>query len=196
LVGLRLGAATVTEEENEELTRTRRQATPRKLFDSLSQPNSSNLRRESRPSLSSPSLPPNPTRAQRSKRIAHAEDQRKQRAQDDRDAPMVVPSQASVSESPNPAIHVNLIMLNMLQKMQENQEANNKRNMDMLEQHQLDTEMRMEQQRKDMDICMDQQRKDMAIMHEKSVQTMMNQVPVIVYNALLGIGGVMNVASL
>jgi hypothetical protein len=87
-------------------------------------------------------------------------------------------------------------MLNMLQKMQENQEANNKRNMDMLEQHQLDTEMRMEQQRKDMDICMDQQRKDMAIMHEKSVQTMMNQVPVIVYNALLGIGGVMNVASL
>jgi hypothetical protein len=37
-------------------------------------------------------------------------------------------------------------MLNMLQKMQENQEASNKRNMDMLEQHQLETEMRMEQQ--------------------------------------------------
>jgi hypothetical protein len=43
---------------------------------------------------------------------------------------------------------------------------------------------------------MDQQRKDMAIMHEKSVQTMMNQVPVIVHNALLGVGGVMNVAPL
>jgi hypothetical protein len=109
---------------------------------------------------------------------------------------MVVPSQASVSESPNPAIDVNLIMLNMLQKRQENQEASNKRNVDMLEQHWLDTEMRMEQQRKDMDIRMDQQRKDMAIMHEKSVQTMMNQVPVIVHNALLGIGGVMNVAPL
>jgi hypothetical protein len=36
----------------------------------------------------------------------------------------------------------------------------------------------------------------MAIMHEKSVQTMMNQVPVIVHNALLGVGGVMNVAPL
>jgi hypothetical protein len=68
---------------------------------------------------------------------------------------MVVPSQASISESPNPATDVNLIMLNILQKMQENQEASNKRNMDMLEQHQLDTEMRMEQQRKDMDIHMD-----------------------------------------
>jgi hypothetical protein len=30
---------------------------------------------------------------------------------------MVVPSQASIRESPNPAIDVNLIMLNMLQKM-------------------------------------------------------------------------------
>jgi hypothetical protein len=196
LVGSRLGAATVTEEENEELARARGQATPRKLFDSISQPGSSNLRRESRPSLSSPSLPPNPTRTRRSKRIADAEDQRRQRVQDDGDAPMVVPSQASVSESPNPATDVNLIMLNMLQKMQENQEASNKRNMDMLEQHRLDTEMRMEQQRKDMDIRMDQQQKDMAIMHEKSVQTKMNQVPIIVHNALLGVGGVMNVAPL
>jgi hypothetical protein len=62
LVGSRLGAATVMEEKNEELARARGQATPRKLFDSLSQPSSSNLRRESRPLLSSPSLPPNPTR--------------------------------------------------------------------------------------------------------------------------------------
>jgi hypothetical protein len=69
---------------------------------------------------------------------------------------MVVPSQASVSESLNPATDVNLIMLNMLQKMQKNKEASNKRNMDMLEQHRLDTEMQMEQQRKDMDIRMDQ----------------------------------------
>jgi hypothetical protein len=196
LVGERLGAAIVTEEVNEELARARGQATSQKLFDSLSQPGSSNLRRESRPLLSSPSLPPNPKSTQRSKRIADAEDQRRQRAQDDGDAPMVVPSQASVSESPNPVTDVNLIMLNMLQKMQENQEASNKRNMDMLEQHRLDIEMRMEQQRKDMDIHMDQQRKDMAIMHEKSVQTMMNQVPIIVHNALLGVGGVMNVAPL
>jgi hypothetical protein len=155
LVGSRLGAATVTEEENKELARARGQATPRKLFDSLSQPSSSNLRRESRPLLSSPSLPPNPMKTRRSKRIADAEDQRRQRAQDDRDAPMVVPSQASVSKSSNPATDMNLMMLNMLQKMQENQEASNKRNMDMLEQHWLDTEMQMEQQQKDMDIRMD-----------------------------------------
>jgi hypothetical protein len=120
LVGSRLGAATVTEEEKEELARARGHATPQKLFDSLSQPGSSNLWRESRPSLSSLSLPPNPKSTRRSKRIADAEDQRRQRAQDDGDAPMVVPTQASVSESPNPATDVNLIMLNMLQKMQEN----------------------------------------------------------------------------
>jgi hypothetical protein len=117
LVRLRLGAATVIEEENEELARVRGQATPRKLFDSLSQPGSSNLRRESRPSLSLPSLPPNPTRTRRNKHIVDAEDQPRQRAQDDGDAPMVVPSQASGSKSPNPATDVNLIMLNMLQKM-------------------------------------------------------------------------------
>jgi hypothetical protein len=40
--------------------------------------------------------------------------------------------------------------------MQENQEASNKRNIDMLEQHRLDMEMRMEQQWKDMDIRMEQ----------------------------------------
>jgi hypothetical protein len=79
LVGSRLGAAAVTEEENEELARARGQATPRKLFDSLSQPGSSSLPRESRPLLSSPSLPPNPTRTRRSKRIVDAEDQRRQR---------------------------------------------------------------------------------------------------------------------
>jgi hypothetical protein len=75
---------------------------------------------------------------------------------DDPDTPMLVASQASVSESPNPATdNVNMIMLNMLQKMQENQEASNKRNFNMLEQHRLDTEMRLEQQRKDMDMRME-----------------------------------------
>jgi hypothetical protein len=59
---------------------------------------------------------------------------------------------------------MNLIMLNMLQKMQKNQEASNKRNIDILEQHRLEMELQMEQQRKDMDIHMEQQRKDMAVM--------------------------------
>ena len=54
----------------------------------------------------------------------------------------------------------------------------------------------MEQQQKNMDICMEQQWKDMAIMHEKSMQNMINQVPLIVHNAFLGMGGVINVALL
>jgi hypothetical protein len=116
---------------------------------------------------------------------------------DDPDTPMLVASQASVSESPNPATdNVNMIMLSMLQKMQENQEASNKRNFDMLEQHRLDTEMRLEQQCKDMDIRMEQQRKDMVTIHDKTVQNVINQVPLIVHNAFLGMGGVMNVALL
>ena len=41
---------------------------------------------------------------------------------------------------------MNLIMLNMLQKMLENQEDSNKRNIDMLEQHWLEMELQMEQQ--------------------------------------------------
>jgi hypothetical protein len=57
-------------------------------------------------------------------------------------------------------------------------------------------ELRMEQQRKDMDTCIEQQWKDMAKMHEKSVQSVMNQVPFIVHNVFSGMGGVMNVALL
>jgi hypothetical protein len=61
LIGSRLGVVSVGEEENviEELARARGQATPQKLFNSLSQPSPSGLRRESRPSLSLLSLPPN-----------------------------------------------------------------------------------------------------------------------------------------
>jgi hypothetical protein len=36
----------------------------------------------------------------------------------------------------------------------------------------------------------------MAVIHEKSVQSMMNQVPLIVHNIFSGMGGVMNVAPL
>ena len=91
---------------------------------------------------------------------------------------------------------MNLIMLNMLQKMQKNQEANNKRYINMLEQHRLDMKVQMEQKQKDMDMHMEQQRKDMAIMHEKSMVSMMNQVPLIIYNVFSGMEGVMNVVPL
>jgi parvulin-like peptidyl-prolyl isomerase len=102
-----------------------------------------------------------------------------------------------VSKSPNPAAdNMNMIMLSMLQKMQENQEVSNKRNFDMLEQHRLDTEMQLEQHHKDMDIRMEQQRKDMATMHDKIVQNVINQVPLIVHNAFIGMGGVLNLAPL
>jgi hypothetical protein len=63
LIRLQLGVVSIREEDNEELMRARGQATPRKLFDSLSQPSPSHLKRESRPSLSLPSLPPNPSRS-------------------------------------------------------------------------------------------------------------------------------------
>jgi hypothetical protein len=110
---------------------------------------------------------------------------------------MIVASQALVSESQNPPIdNMNLIMLNMLPKMQENKEASNKRNINMLEQYQLDMEVQMEQKQKDMDMRMEQQRKDMATMHEKSVQSVMNQVPFIIHNVFSSMEGIMNVAPL
>jgi hypothetical protein len=67
---------------------------------------------------------------------------------------MIVASQASVSESQDPpADNVNLMMLETMHK---NQEASNKRNIDLLEQHRMDMEVRMEQQWKDMDMRMEQ----------------------------------------
>jgi hypothetical protein len=39
---------------------------------------------------------------------------------------------------------MNLMMLNMLQTMQKNQKASNKKNIDMLKQYWLDMEVRME----------------------------------------------------
>jgi hypothetical protein len=41
---------------------------------------------------------------------------------------------------------MDLIMLDMLQKMQKNQEVSNKKNIDMLEQYQLDMELQMKQE--------------------------------------------------
>jgi hypothetical protein len=89
LVGSWLGVVSVGKEENEELARLRIQATPRKLFDSSSQPSPSDLRRESRPSLSSLSLPPNSSRTWRNKCLAESDERRRQRALDDPDTPMI-----------------------------------------------------------------------------------------------------------
>ena len=63
----------------------------------------------------------------------------------DPDTPMLVASQASVNKSPNPPANVTQLMMNMVQKMQDSQDTSNKRNLEMLEQHRMDTEMRLEQ---------------------------------------------------
>ena len=104
----------IGKEENEELARARLQATPQKLFVSTSQPSPSDPRQESQPLFSSPLPPLNPSNMRRSKRIAESEDRRRQRAMDDPDTPILVATQASVSESPNPATDVNMIMMGML----------------------------------------------------------------------------------
>jgi hypothetical protein len=121
LIGSRLGVVSIGEEENEEFTRVRGQATPWRLFDSSSQPSPSDLRQESRSSLLSPSLLPNPSRSQRGKCPVDSDDRRRQRVLDDEDTSMIIALQALVSKFQNPPTNnMNLIMLNMLQKIQEN----------------------------------------------------------------------------
>ena len=112
------------------------------------------------------------------------------------DMPMLVASQASMSKSPDPPANVTQLMMNMLQKIQDSKDTSNKRNLDMLEQHSLYMEMRLEQQRRNTDFRMEQQRKDMETIADKTVQNVINQVPFIVHNALLGLEGVMNIAPL
>ena len=134
----------IGKEENvtEELARMRGQATSRKLFNSLSQPSPSYLRQMSQPSLSLPSLPPNPLTTRRIERLAESDNRHMQRPLDDPNTPLIIALQASISKSQNlPTDNMNMIILNILQKMQGNQEASNKRNIDMLEQHQLDMEL-------------------------------------------------------
>ena len=99
LIGSRLGGMSVGEEENEGLERVRLQATPRKLFVSMSQPSPSNPRRESRPSFSSPLPPLNPSNTKRSKRIAKSKDRHRQRAMDDSDDSSVTSLREQILES-------------------------------------------------------------------------------------------------
>ena len=74
---------------------------------------------------------------------------------DDPDTPMLVASHASVSESPDRPVSMAQMMMNFMQRMQDNQEANNKINMEIMEQHRLDTESQLEQQRIDMYLHME-----------------------------------------
>jgi hypothetical protein len=99
LVGTQLDVVSVGKEENEELTRTRGQATLHKLFNSTSQPSLSNLRQRSRAFLSPPLLPPNSSKSRRGKHPTDSYGRRKQRALEETDATMIVALQESMSES-------------------------------------------------------------------------------------------------
>ena len=114
----------------------------------------------------------------------------------DLETPLLVVSQASVSQSQTPLVDSLTVLMNFMKTMQDREKASQKRNLDMLEQHRLETEMQLEQQCKEMDLHMEQQQKDMVTMADKTVQNVINQVPLIVQNALLGIGSVMNVTPL
>lgn len=87
-------------------------------------------------------------------------------------------------------------MLNMLQTMQKNQDASEQWKINILEQQRKDMEMRLEQQREDMDQTMEQQRKNMITNSERSMQTITNQVLLVMQKVFLGMGGVFIIALL
>jgi hypothetical protein len=192
LEGSTLGGVNYDGEDPLDLARARLAATPRMLFASTSQPSSSNPEHERRPSFSSP---PNPPLRRRSSRIAEFVERRSSRgtATDDPETPILVASQASVSETPAPELSVNQLMISFMQEMRESQAANQRHNLNMFEQQRLDTESRLEEQRKEMNWRLEQQRQDMVTISKETVKAVVNQVPLMVQNALMG---VMNVAPL
>jgi hypothetical protein len=68
--------------------------------------------------------------------------------------------------------------------------------MDILAQHRKDMEMQMEQQQKDMNQRIEQQQLDMSTFNERSLQTIINQVPLIIQNVYSSMIGVFNIAPL
>ena len=88
---------------------------------------------------------------------------------DDPGTPMVVALQASVSQSTDPQASMNQFMMDFIQTMQANQEANQKQNLEMLEKQRLDTESRIEEQRREMKMRLEQQRRDMLTISKETV---------------------------
>lgn len=131
LEGSTLGGADFNEEEPEELTRARFAVTPRKLFPATSQPRSSDPQHDRRPSASTP---PNASGRRRSERIAQVMDRRKEAATGEPLTPNLVASQASVSETPDPNMSMNQMMMTFISEMRASQE-----------QQRLDNESRLEE---------------------------------------------------
>ena len=190
LQGSMLGGINYDLEEPVDLARARLAATPRLLFPSTSQPSSSNPEQERRTPFSSP---PNPPIKRRSARIAESQDKSREPATDDPATPILVASQASVSETPDPALTMSQMMMHFMAEMRASQEASQKLNRDMLEQQRLDNESRMNEQRKEMNWRLEQTRQDMLSISAEIVKTVFNQVPQMVQEAVLA---VMNVAPL
>ena len=114
LMRSRLGVVNIDENENKDLARVRFQATPQKLFISMSPPSPFDQRREGRPSISTPLPPLNPPNPRRNKRIAESIDRRRPSAANDPETPQLVASQASVSEFPDPPINMVQMMMNFM----------------------------------------------------------------------------------
>ena len=83
--------------------------------------------------------------------------------------------------------------MTFMAEMRASREADQKLNMDMLEKQRLDNESRLDEQRKDMLLRLDQQRADMINISQETIKTVVNQVPLMVQSALVG---VMNVVPL
>jgi hypothetical protein len=190
LEGSTLGVVNFEEEEPLDLAQARLAVTPRMLFASTSQPSSSDPEHERPPLFSSP---PNAPNIRRSKRLAQFVDRRREGATDEPATPNLVASQASVSETPDPALSMNQMMMSFMSEMRASQEASQKLNRDMLEQQRLDNESRMEEQRKEMNWRLEQTRQDMLSISQETVKAVFNQVPQLVQNAVMA---VMNIAPL
>ena len=104
LEGLMLGVINYNEEEPVDLAQARLAVIPWMLFTSMSQPSSSDPEHERRPLFSQP---PNPPIKRRSKRIAQVMDRRRESATGEPTTPILVASQASMSEIPDPNISMN-----------------------------------------------------------------------------------------
>ena len=115
---------------------------------------------------------------------------------DDLETPQLVASQAFVSQAPGTTPDMIQVIMNFMQQMQQNQEASNRQNMEYIERQRMAMETQLEQQRLDMLMRLEQQRLDMAAIAEKTAQNMVNSVPLIEQNALMGLGSALNVAPL
>ena len=128
------------------------------------------------------STPPNAPGRRRSECLAQVMDRQRETTTGEPATPILVASQASISETPDPNISLNQMMMSFMSEMRANQE-----------QQRLDNESRFEEQCKEMNWRLEQMQQDMLTISQETVKTVFNQVPQLVQSAVLA---VMNVAPL